>query len=80
VAVLDASFSILWMTFEISQTRRMGGEDDFQIGNLVPTYTRNVTKIYQLCYGSNFLLIIVLSAFGSLAYIEIFKNRFGKVL
>ena len=37
VAVLDASFSIFQMTFEISRTKRMGRDDDF--GDVATTYT-----------------------------------------
>jgi hypothetical protein len=36
-AVLDASFSVFRMTFAISQTKRMGGDDDF--GDIASTYT-----------------------------------------
>ena len=35
--VLDASFSIFRITFEISRTKSMGGDDDF--GDVVPMYT-----------------------------------------
>ena len=35
-AVLDVSFSVFRMTFAISQTKRMGGDDDF--GDIPPMY------------------------------------------
>ena len=36
VTVLYASFIVFQMTFEISPTTRMGGDDDF--GDISPTY------------------------------------------
>ena len=76
-AVLDTSFCVFLMTFEISRTKRMGRDDDFGDVTKMAVFLRS--KKHQLFCRSKFLLTIVLSCLIGLAYAKIFENRLVKV-
>ena len=76
-AVLDVSFSVFLMTLEISGAKRMGRDDDFC--DVARIRIREMSRkcldfqcpkfTMQLCRGSKFLLILVLSAFVGSTYV-----------
>ena len=86
-AVLDASFSVFWMMFESSQTKRMGGDDHF--GDDAPTYTyvkRHENGWISEIESSPALLRVKISfehcasCFCLSGICQNFENRLGKVL
>ena len=83
-AVLDLSLRVLnfQMTFAIVHVPTEWEEMTTLNGGVETSRNSCFSEFeqHQLCRGSKFLLILVLSVFIGPAYVKIYENRLGKVL